>query len=777
MVTPDLNSPSSLGAEGIDFDKLSIIFRKNILWIIAIIIVCNTGAYLYLRWTKSIFQSESELKLDIKQDPSEFGIKGISEDPGLNIISGEIEQIRSRLFISRVVDSLDIWVSYHSKGNVLSDEMYRRSPFRVEYQELEPNLINCPLYINFNNTNGFTLQTSEKGPGVQGTLGRPMKLGKGSITIFSTPFYELYHEDDYFFIVHSREDLVRYILSNLTVAPLNFNANTIKITFRDFNALKASNIVNKIDSTYLRYSNELKNQTNRQKISWLNDELKQIEKRMEDFEDYFEDFTLQNRTSDLKQELGRTITELMRIDSQRFLVNKRLADLQPLVEHLENSDFRMSYAQLLILPDFIRTKVAALEAAGLEREKITLSSNENTLAYQQKEKEYALLRKQVMEQMVEYRKELMKSSVDLDKRKQILEREFAGMPDKNTQYSKNQRFYKLYEEFYFSMMQSRAEFEIAQAGSTPDFKILSSATVPSAPISPVRLMIFGIGFSAGIVLSVFFLGILYLLNNRITSLSDIERLTDTPILAIIPESRHTTKTPFHVLDNPKSMVSEAIRTLRTNLDFFSTNGSTKTIAISSTIAGEGKSFLALNLGGVIAMSRKKVVLLDLDMRKPKRNTPFPIPDYQKGVSTVLIGKYKLEDALVPTGLENFDYVPAGPHPPNPSELLMNNDFNIILDQLKSTYDFIIIDTPPIGLVTDGIMAMKKADVSIYVVRANYSKKDFLRNLQRVKELQKLSSMSIVFNALPTSTKLYGYGYYEDHTPIKKSWRNIIQGRS
>jgi capsular exopolysaccharide synthesis family protein len=288
-------------------------------------------------------------------------------------------------------------------------------------------------------------------------------------------------------------------------------------------------------------------------------------------------------------------------------------------------------------------------------------------------------------------------------------------------------------------------------------------------------MIYGVGFSAGMVISIFFLGFLYIINDKITSMGEIERITDTPILAVIPESRHTTRTPFHVLDNPKSMVSEAIRTLRTNLDFFSTKGDTRIIAISSTIAGEGKSFLALNLGGVIAMSKKKVVLLDLDMRKPKLNTPFNIPDHQKGVSTVLIGRYQLQDVIVPTGLDNFDYVPSGPHPPNPSELLMNNDFDTILSSLKEKYDFIIIDTPPIGLVTDGIMAMKKADVSIYVVRANYSKKDFLSNLQRVKGLHKLNNMSVVFNALPTSTKMYGYGYYEDQTPIKKSWKRFIQG--
>jgi capsular exopolysaccharide synthesis family protein len=526
---------------------------------------------------------------------------------------------------------------------------------------------------------------------------------------------------------------------------------------------------------YLTYSNELKNLTNRQKISWLNNELQQLEKRLEDYESYFENFTLQNKSTNLDAELSKTISSLYAIDSQRFQVSRKLAEASSLQDHLQENNFYVSIGQRTLLPPVLVAATDELMKMTQERNRLGLSYNENTLAYRQKEKQYEDLKAAVFTQLADYKKELQNTLADLGKRKEKLERDFAAMPDKSTQFSKNQRFYKLYEEFYLSMMQSRAEFEIAQAGSVPDFKILSSATLPTKPISPVRIMIYGIGFSAGFIISVFFLGVLYLVNDKITSLQEIERATNTPILAVIPESRHTTRTPFHVFDNPKSMVSEAIRTLRTNLDFFSANGQTKIIAISSTIAGEGKSFLALNLGGVIAMSRKKAILLDLDMRKAKRATPFQTTNHQMGVSTVLIGKYNLEECIVPTGLENFDYIPAGPQPPNPSELLMNHQFDNILEHLKTRYDFIIIDTPPIGLVTDGIMAMKKADVSIYVVRANYSKKDFLNNLIRVKNIHKLGNMSIAFNAMPTSQKMYGYGYYEDQTPIKKSWRNFISG--
>jgi capsular exopolysaccharide synthesis family protein len=210
------------------------------------------------------------------------------------------------------------------------------------------------------------------------------------------------------------------------------------------------------------------------------------------------------------------------------------------------------------------------------------------------------------------------------------------------------------------------------------------------------------------------------------------------------------------------MISEAMRTLRTNLDFFSLTNQKKVIAISSTVSGEGKSFIAMNLGAVMALSSKKVVLVDLDMRKAKVNLPFKPVDSATGVSTILIRKNSWEQAITKTTVENFDYLPSGPHPPNPSELLMNGEFSALLADLKKNYDFIILDTPPVGLVTDGIMAMKHADVSLYVFRANYSKKEFLDNLQRIININKFSNITTLLNAVSTSGKTYGYGYYEDN---------------
>ncbi len=769
----DRNLISQTNSDPIDFDKLRMILRKNVVWIFFLLASTNLAAYLYLRYTKQVYEADSELKLELKQDATEFGIKNLQENQNINMISGEIEQMTSKLFFNRVLDSMDLWVSYHSIGQVLNNEVYTASPFRVTFSSHLHPYLNVPIYFNFAGTDGYVLRIADQLH--QGRIGEKLALNDVDLVITKTAFYTPHDEEDYFFILHSRDNLLTYLDKNTTVAPLSYEANTIRISFRDFNPFKARDIVNKMDSMYLNYSNAQKNLTNKQKIEWINAELGQIEGKMEDYENYFEAFTIQNKSSDLDSDLKKTISAMYAIDSQRFSLTKRLRDADGMIARFSANDYSLTSTTRQQLPSYLDKQVDALQVSAQNLEKLGLSYNDNTFAFKQKQKELNTIRDAVFLQLNDLKKEWTKNLEELDQQKKRLEARFATMPEKNTQFTKNQRFYKLYEEFYLSMMQAKAEFEIAQAGSTPDFKILSLSALPEKPLFPNRPIVIGIGISSGLILSILFIGLLYLIDNRVASVRDIERNTSAPVLAVIPETRHTTKTPFHILDNPKSVVSEAIRTLRTNLDFFAVTGGSKTISISSTIAGEGKSFLALNLGGVIAMSKRKVVLVDLDMRKPKHNVPFQIPDPQKGVSTALIRKFNIDECIVPTGLEYFDFVPAGPIPPNPSELLTNGDFIRVIERLKELYEFVIIDTPPVGLVTDGIMAMKKTDATIYVVRANYSKKDFIANIARIQKIHKITNISVVFNALPSNNKLYGYGYYEDQTPVKKSWKYILRG--
>ena len=754
--------------EKIDFDKLSMLVRKNVWVILTILLATNLTAYLTLRWTKDIYESSSELKLDVKQDATALGITQFVEDQNRNLIAGEIEQMRSKLFFSRVLDSLDLWVSYYSVGNVLEFELYRSSPFRIIYNLEDERYMDSPIYFDFLENNRYRLQVGEGGDEFEADLGSPVKLPGGTITAHLAPSGKPDFKNHFFFTINSRPRLLDFLTTNLKIEPINYEANTIRVSLKDFNPTKVFTIVNKIDSVYLSYSNEQKNRANRQKIDWLNKELTQVEIKMQNFENYFEDFTLKNKSSNVDSDLRKTIYLINSIDSQRFELSKKISELDILADDLGAGRTSLSSSAL---PDYINKSIESYHRLTQEQKRLTLSYKDNTYAYQQKEHELNAARNGLLGQILELCKRWLTSLTELNDKKDKLEKQFATMPEKGTQYTKNQRFYKLYEEFYLSMMQAKAEFEIAQAGSTPDFKILSSATVAADPVAPNRPMIYGIGFMSGLVLNFFFIGLVYLINNKITGVHEIETGTRAPILGVIPEMRNKSTSPFYIVDHPRSIVSEAIRTLRTNLDFFASTNVRKVIVISSTVSGEGKSFLAMNLGGILALSRKKVILLDLDMRKAKTHA-YANTDPSKGISSILIHRHTPEECIIKTAVEGFDFIPSGIHPPNPSELLLNGEFEGLLTRLRKNYDYIVIDTPPVGLVTDGIMAMKRADLSIYVVRANYSKKDFLKNIDRITAINKLSNVSVVLNALPSSGKTYGYGYYQEDG-LQKTWKKKL----
>ncbi len=746
--------------EGIDFEKLRIIIQKKMVWIILIFLSANTAAYLVIRWTKDLYESESELKLEFKSKVPELGFNNVIDDANVNFISGEIELIKSKLFFSKVIEKADIEVSYFSIGKVLNYEMHKSSPFFVKFKIKSNAAYDTPYYFNFTANNKFQIKVADEKTFHEGSFDVWMDLGDVEIKVKANSTYQPGDDNDYFFIINSQEKLLNYLADNISVEPLKLSANTIRIAFKDNNGHKAYELVSIIDSLYLEYSYQEKNLANIQQIEWLNNELSQIEHKLEQFEDYFEKFTLSNKTSDLGDDLKRTITAMASIDSQRFEINKRLTEINKLINQvtLEN-DVDFLPGQLVYFPPTVQKELDAYLLLNREYQRLSLTYNERTIAYRQKEAELDQIKTKLFNTLTDFRTRWTLRMAELNTQKQNLEKQFAGLPGKSTEFGKNQRFYKLYEELYLALMQSKAQFEIAQAGSTPDFKIFAPATFPRSPISPNKLIIVGIGFVGGISLAFFFIGFAYVLNNKITNQSELERLTNLPILGTIPELFDFNDDHLYVINHPKSMLSEAVRTLRSNLDFFSSGKGVKVITVTSTVSGEGKSFLSSSLASLLALSKKRVLLIDADMRKNKNIKPSE--DNKKGLSTALINMFDWQECIKTTGVEDLDYLPSGPHPPNPSELLINDEFGKLMTILKEKYDFVIIDTPPVGLVTDAVMTMKYADLFIYMIRANYSHKSFINNLHRLKTINKFDNLCIVLNALPVSRKRYGAYYYEE----------------
>jgi tyrosine-protein kinase Etk/Wzc len=368
-------------SESIDFGKLSTIVRSNILWVVLIFVIANAVSILYVRYTKDVYESVSEIKLDVKQDASELGIREMVPDKNLDLISGEIETMQSKLFLNTVIDSLDLEISYFSVGNFLNEELYKAAPFSVKFIRLSPALHNVSFSVEQKNSSEVELRIGEDGAIVHGLFNQPLTVGDSELIVHKKPGAEFQSSIHYSFTYNSRDVLLDYLATNLTVEPINFNAKTIKVSFLDKNPVKARDLVNGIDSLYLQYSNEQKNLANKQKIDWLNNELSQIEEEMGGYEDYFENFTLKNKTSDLKEDLKKTISQINRIDSQRFELSKRITEINQLLDNVAVGDFHLNNLQRKSLSEAINKDLEMLQPLMVEMDRMKLSYNESTFAY------------------------------------------------------------------------------------------------------------------------------------------------------------------------------------------------------------------------------------------------------------------------------------------------------------------------------------------------------------------------------------------------------------
>jgi tyrosine-protein kinase Etk/Wzc len=755
------HKPQNQETEVVDFFKLKTILKKNLPWAILLISIAVFVAFLYVRYTNVKFQSYAELKLNKRSEASVFGFNPLKEESSnLNTLSGEVELIRSKLFLKQVIGKLPLDVSYHVIGRFKNEERYRFTPFTVSYEE------SCAsygqrFYVDIINKETFKISTDpDVGNWTTHYFGKFFTLKGCSYKLETTQHF--FSSERLFFSISTPESLISYVESKLSVAPENLNANTIKITFADYNPYKVQAIVEKISELYTEYSKEQKNRANQLKIEFLNKQLGQTEDELSNYETYIENFTIENKTVNPTEDVNKLISEMVKMDSILYGINYQLEEIKNIQNQLEKDTLSFDKINYLVLPANMQPLFEEFSQLKQEYQLAKTRYKMESQVLQQRKIEINVLKDRINNLLANKLEILQERKENILFRKREVERKFSQLPAKTNELNQKMRFYSLYEELYLSLMQKKTEFEIAQAGTLSEVDILTPASLPKSPIGPSTNLIYIGSFAVGFILSFIFIGFRYLIYDEINSIHELERLTNIPIIAKISRlNRYVAKkSGVIVSEKPRSQISEAFRTLRTSLDFIGIKDGKKVLSISSTTSGEGKTFISVNLAAILAMSSKKVIILDLDMRKPRAQYAFNLDQNEMGVSSILSGGIHWKECINNTKTENLHFIPSGIIPPNPAELLESNYFDQLLKELKSEYDIILLDTPPIGLVSDGIIALKKSDHSLFVVRADYSKRSFIDDLHRSLNLNNIQNISIIFNAVRKENK--GYGYYQDY---------------
>lgn len=759
-----------------DLTRLIVVFRKNLVWISLLIFCSLLGAYFFIRYTKPVFESTSQLKLDLNSEARAVGLSKMEatmEDysPSSKLV-GEVEFIRSSLVLNELNASNELKISYFALGDILFEERFQNSPIKLEYTVIDPGLLNQRVNITVESPVEYKYSYQLREETIEGsanfgslitTTGLVFKINK-------TEFFSGEGSKNFFCIVYSQQFTQSYLQENLRVSIDNIEASIISVGFKEYNKNKAAYIVNLIDSIYLEKTVELKTSKHEKTLNFLRSSLGKTEEDLLDAEKNLEEFIKRNKSAEIKSLYDKVYDKIDNLELEKTSLLKQLYLYNDLKESIEKEHEIESFSPAIIgIKDVqLIQSVEDYNKLRLEMLRIKGAQTDRTVAFRRKQSMLNNSKLSVLNQLSKNKHILQKEIYGINSSILELESKISDLPSKETELARLKRHYDIYEKFYLLLLEKETEFEIARAGAIPNFVILSHASLSSVPVFPQRKMAYGFALGFGVLLSLILVLISYLLDSSLSSLKEIESGLTLPVLGGIPEyTKEKMDVSKLIVDqNPKSQISEALRSIRTSLDFMTNSkGKKKTISITSTISGEGKTFVAVNLAGILSQSGLKVVLLDLDMRKPKVHLSFGVSN-DKGMSTLLIGKHTPVECIKNTSMPNLDFIPSGPTPPNPSELIMRDEFKMLIDKLHETYDIVFIDSPPVGLVTDGILIMKHVDLALYVLRINYSKRSFKANLNKLVQTANFKQMGVIVNAVQNIHTYgygygYGYGYYEN----------------
>lgn len=790
-----MNSPSHIEADvrvnkgglNTDFDLglLLFVLKKRLPWIVVIFLLVSFATFLYLRYTQPIYESTTILQ--IRTDNKAQKILNVEGYEPSEELAEAIELLRSNVFFKRALSKLPVDVSYFTEGTFKANEQYMGAPYSIEVK-VKSNSINGRRFnVRFKDEQSAEISYVQDGKRYSKTctVDKWIEFPHVTIKLNIHNYQDILDQKDqvkthtFYFIINDLDVLSADYFPRLSVRLLNEAAKTVSISFRDNNARKAQDLVAAMAAEFANFDVERKAESSNSILLFIDQQLNIAYERLKQSENSMQQFKKNNSIVESNiTDLG--VSRYNTIADQVSSLELEAKILDEVEKNLQVKDNTNTYNLLSMLAgteyeSTVSNLVSTLKKLLIQKEEMLYEVTPNSGKVKGIEYQIEIQKKLLLESVksirskIELKKENLESHTD----------KLIQSPAENIEYGRLRRLFGINEKYYTILLEKKTEYSISKAGFVSQNVVLQKASLSSSPVSPNKTGTLMAALAIAFLCSILLVLISYMAHNEITSVAEIVKhvRTSVSVLGVIPRYKKDIPVSQLLVDkNPKSLIAEAFRSIRTNLQFISNDSGAKVVALTSTVSGEGKTFIAINLAGIIAYSGKKVIVLDLDMRKPKIHVGFNVENV-KGMSTMLIGKDTIDDCIRHSGLENLHFITAGPIPPNPSELIISRKMDEILSYLKTKYEIVIIDNPPVGLVTDGVSVIQKADYPIYIFRANYSRKNFIENIERLFAESKIQKLAIVLNGVDNQyhgygsySNGYGYGYgygYYDDTPVKK----------
>lgn len=714
------------------------------------------AAYLYLRWSTDIYLVRGTIM--IKSDNNQGRSDKLDElfmSNNNNNIQNEIEIIKSRSLMHRVVKALDLQKSYVAVGRFKSSYIYKPTPFQLDIFELKDSAVGFRSKITFINEREFRF---DKEKGVF-TFGQVFENSHGVFRLTSN--YAVKPGSEYMIGWQPAVNVASSLVGSINVQPKGVGTGMLTISMETATPAMGTDIVNELMNEYRLRSVEIKSVTASKTLEFIDERLDKLGKELDSIAKLKLQYQQKHDLIDVDAQSSNYFEALSATDETINLLQEKSTMAVLLDNYLkdkknEHEPFRLVPSALGLEDVTLNQLVQGYNLAQLERKSLLEGGTPaNNPVIRQQEAQIEEMRKSLLENISNIKGAISSQLAAAKNKNAFVQSQLKQLPEKTRNLLEIDIFLEGKQNLYKFLTEKREETAISKASNIPDSDVLDSALIPGVPIKPNRKIIQLLAIVIGIGLPALYIFTMEVLNDKITTRYDIEKITRASILGEVGHSQ-SSNTSLVVGSSNRSMVAEQFRIIRSNLQYILGKTETPVILVTSSFSGEGKSFVSTNLAAVMALTGLKTIVLEFDIRKPKIMSGLKLQK-KSGITNFLLGKASMDElpVLVP-GYENLFVLPCGPVPPNPAELLLENKVTELFGYLKKHYDAVVIDTAPVGMVSDAMTLSKFADCTLYIVRQGHTFKKQIILIDEFYEQSRLPKISIVINDVKLKP---GYGYY------------------
>ena len=768
----------------IDIQELLFKYLIHWPWFVGAVIVCLIAAYVYLYIATPVYNiSATVLIKDDKKGGSSNNVAGLDE-LGLSglitssqSIDNEIEVLRSKTLVKEVVNYLNLYVTYQDDDQIPSKELYKTSPVQVsmipqEAENLKKNIViemvvqpQGSLDVNVKMRDKEIQKHFEKLPAIlptdQGTLSffqTKDSISSKKMEEVSYPVQDVRHITA---TISQPMNVARGYCENLSIEPTSKTTSVVTLSLKNSSLQRGQDFINQLLEMYNRNTNNDKNEIAQKTAEFIDERIGIISKELGSTEADLETFKRDAGITDLSSDAQIALTSNAEYEKKQVENRTQISLVEDLKKYLGHNEYEILPSNVGLKDITLAAQIDRYNEMLIERKRLLRTSTENNPAIINLDTSIRATKANVQATLEGTLQGLFITKADLDREAKRYMRRISDAPGQERQYVSIARQQEIKAGLYLMLLQKREENAIMLAATANNAKIIDDAIADVIPVSPKRSIIYLAALCLGIAIPVVVIYLIDLTKFKIEGRADVEKLTSVPIAGDIPltDEKNTKEGSIAVFENQNNLMSETFRNIRTNIQFMLQNDK-KVILVTSTVSGEGKSFTSANLAISLSLLGKKVVIVGLDIRKPGLNKVFNLSSKEKGITQYLANPEMDLMSLVQSSdvNRNLYILPGGTVPPNPTELLARDGLDKAIEILKKNFDYVILDTAPIGMVTDTLLIGRVADLSVYVCRADYTHKAEYTLINELYHEKKLPNLCTIINGVDLKKRKYGYYY-------------------